>query len=384
MRIALVAGEASGDLLGAGLIRAIRARFPDAKFEGVAGPAMIEAGCVRIEDAEVLAVMGLIEPLAEIPKLLKLRRSLSRRWKQSPPDVFVGIDAPDFNFGLEKVLRKSGIRTVHYVSPSIWAWRAGRIKTVKQAVDRVLCILPFEKRIYDKHGIDAVFVGHPKADSLAIDIDAESARRMLDLDGRTVVAVLPGSRVNEVQRLGPIFAAAAALLSAQDDNIRFVTPVASAKLRPLIEQQLLEAGVSDVFCLIEGDSIEAMSAAEVVLLASGTAALESALLCKPTVAAYKVAELTARIAKLFKLIKAPYFTLPNLLTDEPLVPELIQWDLTPQAVAAEVYALLNDERRRAEISSQFAKLRTELALDADQRAADAVIDLATHESATTI
>ena len=384
MRIALVAGEASGDLLGAGLIRAIRARIPDAKFEGVAGPAMIEAGCVRIEDAEVLAVMGLIEPLAEIPKLLKLRRSLTRRWQKSPPDVFVGIDAPDFNFGLEKALRKSGIRTVHYVSPSIWAWRAGRIKTVKEAADRVLCILPFEKALYDEHGIDAVFVGHPKADSLATDIDAESARRMLDLDGRTVVAVLPGSRMNEVKRLGPIFAAAAALLCSQDDNIRFVTPVASAKLRPLIEQQLQDAGVRDVFQLIDGDSIEAMSAAEVVLLASGTAALESALLGKPTVAAYKIAELSARIVQMFGLIKAPYFTLPNLLTDEALVPELIQWDVTPQAVAAEVYALLNDASRRAEISRQFAKLRTELALDADQRAADAVIDLATHESATAI
>ena len=384
MRIALVAGEASGDLLGAGLIRAIRARIPDAKFEGVAGPAMIEAGCVRIEDAEVLAVMGLIEPLAEIPKLLKLRRSLTRRWQKSPPDVFVGIDAPDFNFGLEKALRKSGVRTVHYVSPSIWAWRAGRIKTVKEAADRVLCILPFEKALYDEHGIDAVFVGHPKADSLATDIDAESARRMLDLDGRTVVAVLPGSRMNEVKRLGPIFAAAAALLYSQDDNIRFVTPVASTKLRPLIEQQLQDAGVRDVFQLIDGDSIEAMSAAEVVLLASGTAALESALLGKPTVAAYKIAELSARIVQVFGLIKAPYFTLPNLLTDEALVPELIQWDVTPQAVAAEVYALLNDDQRRAEISRQFAKLRTELALDADQRAADAVIDVATHESATAI
>jgi lipid-A-disaccharide synthase len=384
MRIALVAGEASGDLLGAGLIRAIRARIPDAKFEGVAGPAMVEAGCVRIEDAEALAVMGLIEPLAEIPKLLKLRSSLLRRWKKSPPDVFVGIDAPDFNFGLEKALRKSGILTVHYVSPSIWAWRAGRIKTVKEATDRVLCILPFEKKLYDEHGIDAVFVGHPKADSLATDIDPESARRMLNLEGRTVVAVLPGSRSTEVKRLGPIFAAAAALLSAENDNLRFVTPVASAKLRPLIEQQLQDAGVRDVFQLIDGDSIEAMSAAEVVLLASGTAALESALLGKPMVAAYKIAAVSARIVQIFKLIKAPYYTLPNLLTDKPLVPELIQWAATPQAVAAEVFALLNDEQRRADISSQFAKLRTELALDADQRAADAVIDLVTHESATTI
>lgn len=384
MRIALVAGEASGDLLGAGLIRAIREKIPDAQFEGVAGPAMIAAGCDRIEDAEVLAVMGLIEPLAEIPKLLKLRRSLIRRWQESPPDVFVGIDAPDFNFGLEKALRKSGIRTAHYVSPSIWAWRSGRIKKVKEAIDRVLCVLPFEKALYDEHGIDAVFVGHPKADSLATDIDAESARRILNLQGKTVVAVLPGSRRTEVKRLGPIFAAAAALLSAQNENLRFVTPVASAKLRPLIEQQLQDAGVRDLFELIDGDSIEAMSAAEVVLLASGTAVLESALLCKPTVAAYKVSEFTARIIQIFNLIKAPYYTLPNLLTDKPLVPELIQWQATPEAVAAEVYALLNDEQRRAEISREFAKLRTELALDADQRAADAVIDLASNDTATTI
>jgi lipid-A-disaccharide synthase len=382
VRIALVAGEASGDLLGAGLIRAIKARIPSAEFEGVAGPAMIDAGCERLEDAEVLAVMGLIEPLAEIPKLLKLRRSLVRRWRESPPDVFVGIDAPDFNFGLEKALRKAGILTVHYVSPSIWAWRAGRIKTVKAATDRVLCLLPFEKTLYDAHGIDAVFVGHPKADSLAIDIDAESARRMLNLEGKRVVAVLPGSRSTEVKRLGPIFAEAAALLSAEDANLRFVTPVASPKLRPLIEQQLQAAGVQDLFELIDGDSIEAMSAAEVVLLASGTAALESALLRKPTIAAYKIAEISARIVQLFRLIKAPYFTLPNLLTKKPLVPELIQWAVTPQAVAAEVFAMLNDDDRRAAISREFAKLRTELALDADQRAAEAVIDLVTNASTT--
>ncbi len=273
MRIALVAGESSGDLLGAGLIRAIHSKVPDALFEGVAGPAMIDAGCVRVHDAEELAVFGLIEPLTEIPRLLRLRRSLIRRWRASPPDVFVGIDAPDFNFGLEKALRKSGIPTAHYVSPSIWAWRAGRIKTVRKAADRVLCILPFEKAIYDEHGIDAVFVGHPKADSLAIDIDTESSRRMLNLEDRDVVAVLPGSRSSEVSRLGPLFASAAALLSADNKNIRFVTPIATPKLRPMIEQQIRDAGVQDIFQLVDGDSIEAMSAANVVLLASGTAAL---------------------------------------------------------------------------------------------------------------
>ena len=377
MRIALVAGEASGDLLGAGLIRAIRQRIPDATFEGVAGPEMISAGCRRIEDSEALAVMGLIEPLSEIPRLLKLRRALIDRWRESPPDVFVGIDAPDFNFGLEKALRESDVPVVHYVSPSIWAWRAGRIKTVEESVDRVLCILPFEKAIYDERGIDAVFVGHPKADSLPENSDVEAIRASLGLTGHTVVAVLPGSRSNEVKRLGPIFAEAAALLAAEDDSLRFVTPVASGKLKPMIEDQLAAAGVSHLFKIIDGDSIAAMTAADVVLLASGTAALESALLCKPTVAAYKVAEISARIMQVFRLIKAPYFTLPNLLTEEALVPELIQWAVKPQAVAAELAALLSDAERRASISSQFAKLREELALDADQRAADAVLELAT-------
>ncbi len=376
MRVALVAGEASGDLLGAGLIRAIRSKVPDALFEGVAGPAMIDAGCVRLEDAEALAVMGLIEPLMEIPRLLRLRRTLVRRWRASPPDVFVGIDAPDFNFGLEKALRKSGIRTVHYVSPSIWAWRAGRIKTIRKATDRVLCVLPFEKPIYDEHGIDAVFVGHPKADNLAIDIDTESSRRMLNLDDRDVVAVLPGSRSSEVSRLGPLFASAAALLYADNKNIRFVTPIATPKLRPMIEQQIRDAGVQDIFQLVDGGSIEAMSAAHVVLLASGTAALESALLCKPTVAAYRVAGLTALIVKSLGLIKVSHFTIPNLLTEEPLIPELIQQAATPEAIAKEVAALLADPSRCKAISDRFATLRTELALDADQRAADAVIELA--------
>ena len=372
----MVAGEASGDLLGAGLIRAIRSRVPDASFEGVAGPAMVAAGCDQWEDAEALAVFGLVEPIAHIPRLLRLRRSLAERWKASPPDVFVGIDAPDFNLGLEKALRTSGIPTVHYVSPSIWVWRAGRIETVRKAADRVLCILPFEKPLYDAKGIDAVFVGHPKASSLPTDIDVDSVRELLDLGDGPVVAVLPGSRGGEVLRLGPMFATAAAMLVRHRDDIRFVTPVATAKLRPLIEKQLSAAGVADQFRLIDGDSIEAMTAADVVLLASGTAALESALLGKPTVAAYQVAKLMAVIMRLFRLLKIEYFTLPNLLTDEPLIPEFIQEDATPKALAQAVWELLEDPARREEIGRRFATLRTDLALGADERAADAVIELA--------
>ena len=376
MRVGLVAGEASGDLLGAGLIKAIRAIVPTATFEGVAGPAMSAAGCDTWESCEALAVMGLIEPLKEIPRLLRLRRSLIRRWRENPPDVFVGIDAPDFNMGLEKALRKSSIPTVHYVSPSIWAWRPGRIKTVKKAADTVLCILPFEKSLYDEHGIDAVFVGHPKADAAPATVSTHAVRQVLGLDSSKVVAVLPGSRRGEVERLGPIFAGAAALLASTDDDLYFVTPVAPPKLRPLIEQQLDAAGVRDRFTLLDGQSQAAMSSADLVLLASGTAVLEAALLGKPTVAAYKVAALTYFIAKTLRLVKLQHYTLPNLLTKEPYVPEFIQGAATPVAIAECVSEMLNDREWRALITDRFAKLRAELALGADERAADAVIRVA--------
>ncbi|MGB5492789.1 MAG: lipid-A-disaccharide synthase [Woeseiaceae bacterium] len=376
MRIGLVAGEASGDLLGAGLLRELRARVPDATFEGVAGPAMLAEGCEQWEPAESLAVMGLVEPLAHIPRLLRLRKELLRRWLESPPDVFVGIDAPDFNLGLEKKLRKNGIKTVHYVSPSIWAWRKGRIRTVQAAVDRVLCILPFEKPLYDAHGIDAVFVGHPKADSTPAVVDMAAARRSLGLEATEVVAVLPGSRRGEVARLGDILAKAAKQLATMRPGVRFVTPVATPALRSTIEQQLADAGIADRFTLLDGDSEMAMIAADVVLLASGTAALESALLGKPTIATYRLAPLTHAIAIGLKMVKLEHYTLPNLLTETPLVPEFMQKNAEPVAIAAAVAEMLDDPERRRFISSEFAKLRTELALNADQRAAEAVIELA--------
>jgi lipid-A-disaccharide synthase len=376
VRIGLVAGEASGDLLGAGLIHAIRKRVPDATFEGIAGPAMVDAGCEPLANADELAVFGLIEPLAHIPRLLRLRGSLVKRWRASPPDVFVGIDAPDFNLGVEKKLRASGIRTAHYVSPSVWVWRAGRIKTVRKAADLVLCILPFEKAIYDEHGIEARFVGHPKASSLPADIDVASVREFLDLDEGRVIAVLPGSRRGEVERLGPEFAKAAAMLAAQADDLRFITPIASAALRPVFEAQLVGAGVADRFRIFEGDSIEVMTAADVVMLASGTAALESALLGKPTVAAYGIAPLGAMIARMIGL-RNKYFTIPNLVLDEELIPEFIQEDVKASSLAQATWDLLENPERRAEISRRFATLRENLALGADDRAAEAIIDLAT-------
>ena len=376
MKVALVAGESSGDLLGKGLIREIRRRIPDAQFEGVAGPEMQSAGCDVIEPSESLAVFGLVEPLRHIPRLLRLRKALVRRWSAAPPDVFIGIDAPDFNLSLERRLRRHGVKTVHYVSPSIWAWRPGRIKTVGEAADKVLCILPFEKSLYDEAGIPADFVGHPRADSAPDVVNVGAAREELGIAAGEVVAVLPGSRMGEVKRLGGIFATVAAQIRAQRPSIRFVTPIATPRLRPLIEQQLQEAGVADAFELSDNRSEQALAAADVVLLASGTAALEAALLAKPMVAAYRLAAATHFLLTRFRLLKLRHFTLPNLLTEEPLVEEFMQSDAKAELISAAVMRLLDDPGRRESIAARFAKLRDELAQNTDQRAADAVIELA--------
>jgi len=376
LRVGLVAGESSGDLLGAGLISAVRERIPDAVFEGVAGPEMIAAGCERWADADELAVMGVVEPLRHLPRLLRLRRSLIARWRESPPDVFIGIDAPDFNLGLEIALKRAGIRTMHYVSPSIWAWRAGRIRKIRKAADCVICILPFEPQLYREQGVNAVFVGHPKADALSPDIDVAAVRAGLGLPpGRRVIALLPGSRSSEVTRLAPVFAAAAALIAAREPDVNFVVPVAAPKLRPAIEASLRAHALTDRSTMIDGQSVQAMSGADFVLLASGTAALESALLGKPTVAAYRVAALTALIMKAFRLIKVTRFTLPNVLAGETLIPEFIQGDAEPGPIAAEVIDLIHDTARCAAIRERFAKLRSELAINSNARAADALISL---------
>jgi len=376
MRIGLVAGETSGDLLGAGLIRELRKQVPDIRVEGVAGPAMEAAGCEAWESSEALAVMGLIEPLREIPRLLRLRRMLIRRWLENPPDVFVGIDAPDFNLGLARRLRRQGICTAHYVSPSVWAWRQGRVRKMGQAVDKVLCLLPFEKAFYDQHQVAAEFVGHPMADSIPADVSAADARAGLGIEADCVVAVLPGSRVGEVSRLGPVFAAACARLAAANPDIQFVSPMATEKIHGMFAAHLKAAEIESRFMLTSGGAQAAMAAADVVLLASGTAALQAALLCRPMVAAYRIAPLTYAIAKGFSLLKVPYFTLPNMLTPEPLVPEYLQGDANPQALADAVADLLHDPARRAHIAGQFAGLRQSLARDSDKLAARAVIKLA--------
>ncbi len=373
MKIGIVAGESSGDLLGAGLIEALRRRHPDLVVEGVAGPAMLAAGCERLADAEELAVMGLIEPLRHVPRLLKLRRNLARRWTDDPPDVFIGIDAPDFNLGLEASLKQRGIPTVHYVSPSVWAWRAGRIRKMARSADCVLCILPFEPDLYRDANVDAVFVGHPKADEIAPPDDIEALRRELSVDGNGhVVTLMPGSRRGEVERHGELLAESAARILAALPETRFLVPVAAPVLREAIRESLANAGVLDRCSLLDGDSIRAMSAADLVVQASGTAVLEAALLEKPAIAVYRLAPLSAFIVRTFRLLKLDYVTLPNNLTPEPMIPEFLQENAIPEAVADEAVRLLNDPDRRARISSAFAKLRAELSQNASERAAEAV------------
>lgn len=376
MRIGLVAGEASGDLLGAGLIGAIRKQHPDAHFEGVAGPAMTAEGCDAWYAADELAVMGLVEPLRQLPRLLRLRRDLKRRWTKNPPDVFVGIDAPDFNLNLETHLRRHGVSTVHYVSPSVWAWRQGRVKKIAAAADKVLCLLPFEKRFYDDHQVAAEFVGHPMADDIVPNPDRQALRQELGLPERSeIIALLPGSRHSEVSRLGAIFAATAAWLLERRPGLRFVAPMANRRLHDAFADCLTRAGVSEHVVLLDKQARKAMGASDVVLLASGTAALEAALLCRPMVAAYRLAPLSYFLASTLGMVKLTHFTLPNLLMREPLVPECMQKNARPEIMGAELLDLLDNAGRRATIVTEFAKLREELARGADQRAANAVLEL---------
>lgn len=377
LRIGLVAGEASGDSLGAGLIQAIRQRQPNATFEGVAGPKMRAAGCAAWEPSESVAVMGLTEVIGHLPRLLKLRARLVKRFCETRPDVFVGIDAPDFNLGVEKRLRRAGIPTVHYVSPTVWAWRAGRIKTISKSADLVLCIFPFEKHYYDRHGIAAEFVGHPLADEIPLHIDRDEARRALGLTGPgPLVAVLPGSREGEVRRLGHDFAAAMAWLGKHRQDIRFVVPAASAEVRRVFEDAISTFAPDVPVALLDGHSHRAIAAADAVLLASGTATLEAALLKRPMVVAYRVSALTRWFVDAFQLIKVKRIALPNLLTGKDLVPEILQDQVTPERLGRAVLGALNDRERAEKTIREFEAMHLDLRRDASKRAAEAVLRLA--------
>lgn len=375
LRIGVVAGETSGDQLGAALIDALRARSPGVEIRGVCGPLMRAAGCEPLADAHELAVMGLVEVISHLPRLLRLRRRLRNDFLAWRPDVFIGIDAPEFNLGLAAQLHAQGLCTVQYVSPQVWAWREWRVRSIGRACDLVLCLLPFEPAFYAQYAVPARFVGHPLADQIALDFDRGAVRSELALgEHDTVVALLPGSRRGEVTRLGPDFIAAAVALSAAVPGVQFIAPMATTEVRALFEQECAAAGFSGIR-LLDGQARAALQAADVALVASGTASLE-ALLCRcPMVVAYRVNAVTAFLLLALRIVRLPHFSLPNLLAGEALVPEFLQKAVTGAQLARALQAQLADSEHRRTLEARFRAIHVSLRQDGAVRAAGAVLDL---------
>lgn len=371
LRIALVAGEASGDILGSGLMRAIKVRHPDVEFIGVGGPLMEAEGMVSSFPMERLSVMGLVEVLGRLRELLARRKLLVQTLIDEKPDVFIGIDAPDFTLNIELQLRRAGIKTVHYVSPSVWAWRQKRVLKIREGCDLMLTLLPFEARFYEEKGVPVRFVGHPLADTIPLESDRPAARAELGLGDGPVVALMPGSRGGEVGRLGSLFFDTAERLLAQRPGLRFVLPCASPQRRAQVEQLL--QGRDLPVTLLDGRSHVALAACDAVLIASGTATLEALLYKRPMVVAYRLAPLTFWILK--RLVKSPYVSLPNLLAQRLLVPELLQDDATPEALARTLLPLLDDGQVQ---TAGFDEIHRTLRRDASNQAADAVLSLLGH------
>lgn len=372
LRIALVAGEASGDILGAGLMRALKAQHPAVEFIGVGGPLMQAEGLASYFPMERLSVMGLVEVLGRLRELLARRKLLIKTLIEEKPDVFIGIDAPDFTLNIELKLRQAGIKTVHYVSPSVWAWRQKRVLKIREGCDLMLTLLPFEARFYEEKGVPVRFVGHTLADAIPLQADRAAARAELGLPDGPLVALMPGSRGGEVGRLGALFFDAAERLQAQKPGIRFVLPCASPQRRAQIET-LLE-GRNLPLTLLDGQSHLALAACDAVLIASGTATLEALLYKRPMVVAYRLAPLTFWILK--RMVKSPYISLPNLLAQRLLVPELLQDDATPEALAQTLLPLIDggEEQTRG-----FDDIHRTLRRDASNQAADAVLTLIGHK-----
>ena len=369
LTVALVAGEASGDLLGAGLMKCLKARHANVRFIGVGGARMQAEGLKPYFPQERLAVMGLVEVLGRLPELIIRRHRLLRSLLAEKPDVFVGIDAPDFNLGVELKLKKAGMRTVHYVSPSVWAWRQERVFKIRQACDMVLALLPFEAQFYERYKVPVRFVGHPLADSIPQNPDRQLARSALGLgEHELVLALMPGSRASEIARLAPDFFEAAQRLHVLRPEVRFILPCVNAARRQQIERLLAKRELP--VQLLDGHSHEALAACNAVLIASGTATLEAMLFKRPMVVAYRVSPISYRLAK--RLVKTPYFSLPNLLAGRALVPELIQDAATPQAMVEQLLPLLADGRYQTE---HFAALHEQLRRNASEQAAEAVLHI---------
>lgn len=374
MRIGIVAGEASGDLLAAGLIQELKKKYPQAQFEGIAGPLMQAQGCRALFPQEKLAVLGLTEILRHLREILSIRKQLFHHFLDNPPDIFIGVDAPEFNTTLELKLKQKGIKTVHYVSPTVWAWRQYRLKKIARAVDLMLTLFPFEARFYEGYGLKVQFVGHPLANDIPMVSDARVARQQLGLgENAKVVAILPGSRMSEVHNLLEDFLETAQLCANADVELQFVIAASHDRVRAHIEQVLAKRGDKFKVSLVEGKTQTVMAASDVILLASGTATLEAMLVKRPMVVAYRVSPLTAWIAR--KFLKIDTFALPNLLAGRDLVPEFIQEQINPAAMAEKVLEYLHNKTQSQELVEIFSKLHHELQRDASQVSAQAVTEL---------
>ena len=374
MKIGIVAGEASGDLLGAKLIHALRERCPDIQIEGLGGPAMMAAGCRSLFDIERLAVMGFIEPLLRLPDLIKLRRDLYQHFVQHRPDVFIGIDAPDFNLGLELKLRQQGIPIVHYVSPSVWAWRQGRIKKIAKAVDLMLTLLPFEAKFYEAHQVPVRYVGHPLADLIPLQPDKAAARRALHIDEKvTYVALLPGSRRQEIRYMAKSILKAAKLILQQRPDVRFLTSHVNEKRYQEFRAYVQRVAPELPLTFFTRRSQDVMTAADAAVITSGTATLEAMLYKTPMVIAYRMSPLIFPLVKW--LVKTPYAGLPNILANERLVPELIQDAVQPEAIAELILNYLNHPEQVATLKNKFTELHQSLRSDSAQSTADAIFEM---------
>ena len=374
MRIGVVAGEASGDLLGAGLIKEMLAQQPDLQFEGIAGPKMISEGAKSLYPMDRLSVMGISEVLGRYLELRKMRSDLIKHFKQAKIDLFIGIDAPDFTLEIERQLHAVGIKTVHYVSPSVWAWRQYRIKKIARSTDLMLTLFPFEASFYREHDVPVEFVGHPLADMIPLDNDKLTARKLLGLpEEKKIIALLPGSRSNELQYLGNCFLQIAQLCNSKRDDLHFVVPLPNPERRKQFEQILAEYPDKIPLTLVDGMSREVMAAADVVLLASGTAALEALLLKRPMIVAYRLAPLTYWIAK--RMVKLKHYSLPNLLLSKAFVPEFIQDDIVTEAIAGKLLEYISDELAYQSVIDEFKNIHLMLKKDASKQAANAVLKL---------
>jgi lipid-A-disaccharide synthase len=380
VRIAIVAGETSGDALGGALIQALHARDPSIEFRGVAGPQMRAAGCQALADAHELAVMGLIDPLLHLPRLLRLRARLVREISAWRPDAFVGIDAPGFNQTIAGQFRAQGIASVQYVSPQIWAWRQGRVRKIARRCDLILCLLPFEPEFYRNHAVRAEFVGHPLADQIPLQPDRAAARAALYADERLdgpLLALLPGSRMSEMRQLARPFIATAVQVAGARPDLKVVAPMANGAVRREFERALADLPQSSSLGLkiLDGQARQALTAADVTLVASGTATLE-ALLCRcPMVVAYRFGAFTATLLRTLRLVRVKHFSLPNLLAGEQVAPEFFQEAVTPVQMAPAIEKMLADTSRRAYLEQKFQQVHQSLRAGGAARAADAILQL---------